>query len=168
MVSEMTLSKVPDIQLDKWSVGSFRPEAGHSDAAIDLNTRWRIWVLARQTHTASERIPFGELIIMSFGERYRGLEEKFKKQIDVDNDRWGVGSQFLANIAPDDPVDYVLIAMEPSFGGGSGETPHRDAHSSKNFSGPCRISSCTSASRSTCARVSDPTTLPTYPRGLCR
>ena len=72
---------------------------------------------------------------MSFGERYRGLEEKFKKQIDVDNDRWGVGSQFLANIAPDGPVDYVLIAMEPSFGGGSGETPHGDAHSSKNFSG---------------------------------
>ena len=72
---------------------------------------------------------------MSFGERYGSLEEKFRKQIDEDNDRSGVGSCFLPNIAPDGPVDYVLIAMEPSFGGGSGEQPPGDEHSPKNFSG---------------------------------
>ena len=58
---------------------------------------------------------------MSCTEQYESLEAKFKKQINEDNDRWGVGSCFLPNIAPDGPVDYVLIAMEPSFGGGSGE-----------------------------------------------
>ena len=32
-------------------------------------------------------------------------------------------------------MNYVLIAMEPSFGGGSGEQPPGDEHSPKNFSG---------------------------------
>ena len=72
---------------------------------------------------------------MSCTEQYESLEAKFKKQINEDNDRWGVGSCFLPNIAPDGPVDYVLIAMEPSFGGGSGEQQRGDEHSPKNFSG---------------------------------
>ena len=72
---------------------------------------------------------------MSCTEQYESLEAKFKKQINEDNDRWDVGSCFLPNIAPDGPVDYVLIAMEPSFGGGSGEQQRGDEHSPKNFSG---------------------------------
>ena len=80
-----------------------------------------------------------------------------------------VGSCFLPNIAPDGPVDYVLIAMEPSFGGGSGEQPPGDEHSPKNFSGSLQdfiLHFC--IKEYLCARASDPTTSPTYPRGLCR
>ena len=33
---------------------------------------------------------------MSCTEQYESLEAKFKKQINEDNDRWGVGSCFLS------------------------------------------------------------------------
>ena len=62
-------------------------------------------------------------------------ENKFKQQVDQDNECLGIGSRFLVDLASDGPVDNVLIAMEPSFGGGSGEPPPGDAHSSRDFSG---------------------------------
>ena len=52
---------------------------------------------------------------MSFSKQYAALEGKFKEQVEKDNEDFGIKSCFLANIAPKVPVDYVLIAMEPSL-----------------------------------------------------
>ena len=71
---------------------------------------------------------------MSFIEQYTKLETEFKEQVDRDNEDLGIESHFLANIAPKAPVDYILVAMEPSLGGGSGEQSS-DTHAGKNFSG---------------------------------
>ena len=51
---------------------------------------------------------------MSFSEQYAALEGKFKEQVEKDNEDLGIESCFLANVAPKTPVDYVLVAMEPS------------------------------------------------------
>ena len=51
---------------------------------------------------------------MSFSEQYAALEVKFKDQVEKDNKDFGIESCFLANVAPKTPVDYVLVAMEPS------------------------------------------------------
>ena len=51
---------------------------------------------------------------MSFSEQYAALEGKFKEQVEKDNEDLGIESCFLANVAPKAPVDYVLVAMEPS------------------------------------------------------
>ena len=51
---------------------------------------------------------------MSFSEQYAALECKFKEQVKKDNEDFGIESYFLANVAPKAPVDYVLVAMEPS------------------------------------------------------
>ena len=51
---------------------------------------------------------------MSFSEQYAALEGKFKEQVEKDNKDFGIDSCFLANVAPKAPVDYVLVAMEPS------------------------------------------------------
>ena len=54
---------------------------------------------------------------MSFNEQYAALECKFKEQVEKDNNdfkHFGIESCFLANVAPKAPVDYVLVAMEPS------------------------------------------------------
>ena len=52
---------------------------------------------------------------MSFSEQYAALECKFKEQVKMDNEDFGIESCFLANVAPKAPVDYVLVAMEPSL-----------------------------------------------------
>ena len=52
---------------------------------------------------------------MSFSEQYAALECKFKEQVKKDNEDFGIESYFLANVAPKAPVDYVLVAMEPSL-----------------------------------------------------
>ena len=52
---------------------------------------------------------------MSFSEQYAALECKFKEQVEKDNEDFGIENCFLANVAPQGPVDYVLIAMEPSL-----------------------------------------------------
>ena len=72
---------------------------------------------------------------MSFIEQYAELETGFKEQVDRDNKDLGIESHFLANIAPKDPVDYILVAMEPSFGGGPGIPTPGKALNSRNFAG---------------------------------
>ena len=55
---------------------------------------------------------------MSFSKQYAALEVKFKDQVEKDNndfEGFGIKSCFLANVAPKAPVDYVLVAMEPSL-----------------------------------------------------
>ena len=75
---------------------------------------------------------------MLFSEQYAALEVKFKEQVEKDNEDFkphGFESNFLANIAPKCPVDYILVAMEPSFGGGPGIPTPGKALNSRNFAG---------------------------------
>lgn len=62
---------------------------------------------------------------MTFREQYLALEDKFRQQVEKDNkeltvkkDRkeYRLESKFVYNIEPDGPVDFILIAKEPSTG----------------------------------------------------
>ena len=52
---------------------------------------------------------------MEFNEKYEALEQKFREQVEKDNAA-GAKSIYLPNHRPQDRVDFVLIAMEPSLG----------------------------------------------------
>ena len=71
----------------------------------------------------------------SFQEEYQALECEFRARVDQDNAYHGAQSVYLPNLAPQGPVDFVLVAMEPSTGGGAGELKKGKAFSPKNFSG---------------------------------
>ena len=71
----------------------------------------------------------------SFQEEYQALEGDFRARVDKDNAYHGAQSVYLPNLAPQRPVDFVLVAMEPSTGGGAGELKKGKAFSPKNFSG---------------------------------
>ena len=43
------------------------------------------------------------------------LEDKFRQQVEKDRE-YGIKSSFVRNIEPQGPVDFVLVAMEPSTG----------------------------------------------------
>ena len=47
---------------------------------------------------------------MTFREQYLALEEEFRQQVEKEE------SSFVHNIEPRGPVDFVLVAMEPSLG----------------------------------------------------
>lgn len=47
---------------------------------------------------------------------YSELERFFQQQVDKDNAEHGCDSIYLPNISSSEPVDFVLIAMEPSLG----------------------------------------------------
>ena len=55
---------------------------------------------------------------MTFKDKYKDLEDKFKAQIYEDNETFlkdsAEKSYYLPNIKPEGPVDFVLVAMEPS------------------------------------------------------
>ena len=53
---------------------------------------------------------------MTFREIYAKLECDFRDQVKRDNKELGIDSSYVPNFAPRGPVDYVLIAMEPSTG----------------------------------------------------
>ncbi len=53
---------------------------------------------------------------MTFSEAYAALERKFQEQVEADNSELGIESSYAHNFIPPGPVDYVLIAMEPSTG----------------------------------------------------
>lgn len=52
----------------------------------------------------------------SFQIEYAELERCFQQQVDEDNSKHGYESIYLPNIPPSKPVDFVLLAMEPSLG----------------------------------------------------
>ena len=54
---------------------------------------------------------------MSFLQRYEDLERKFCKRVQKDFDDCRLESGMLRNIPPDAPVDFILIAQEPSWSG---------------------------------------------------
>ncbi len=53
---------------------------------------------------------------MTFRETYTKLECDFRDQVERDNKELGIASSYVPNFLPPGPVDYVLIAMEPSTG----------------------------------------------------
>lgn len=57
---------------------------------------------------------------MTFLEKYEKLERAFECQVAKDYAELGIKSVFLPNIRPEGPVDFVLVAQEPS--GGKGDT----------------------------------------------
>ena len=73
---------------------------------------------------------------MTFGKEYAVLECDFKRQVEKDNKELGIESLFLPNIRPVGPVDFVLIAQEPSLGGGGLEKAgEKIEQGDRNFSG---------------------------------
>ena len=53
---------------------------------------------------------------MTFREKYEELEREFQGQVERDTEKLGIRSSYVHNFIPPGPVDYVLIAMEPSTG----------------------------------------------------
>ncbi len=53
---------------------------------------------------------------MRFEQKYEALERRFEEQVEKDNRNLNIESGFVHNFVPRGPVDYVLIAMEPSTG----------------------------------------------------
>jgi len=51
---------------------------------------------------------------VTFEQAYATLEEKFRRQVARDEERWCVESVYLPTVVPSGPVDFVLVAMEPS------------------------------------------------------
>ena len=75
---------------------------------------------------------------MDFSAEYANLERRFLKQVKKDNENGSPHAHYIANFTPKSPVDFVLIAMEPSFGGWKHEpTVCNSIHDpkSKNFCG---------------------------------
>ena len=71
---------------------------------------------------------------MIFSEKYAELELKFREQVERDNKDLGIRSSYVHNFIPQRPVDYVLIAMEPSTGV-PGQTDHQSpSQIARNFS----------------------------------
>ena len=54
-------------------------------------------------------------LVVTFDQAYRELEEEFRGRVADDCRQWK--SVYLPNVAPQSPVDYVLVAMEPSLKG---------------------------------------------------
>ena len=70
---------------------------------------------------------------MTFSEKYSVLECKFQEQVARDNKDLGIRSSYAHNFVPGGPVDYVLIAMEPSTGGPR-KDPVDSCQIARNFS----------------------------------
>ncbi len=69
---------------------------------------------------------------MAFRDDYWALERKFIGQVEKDR-RCGAESSFVHNIEPSGPVDFVLIAMEPSTGVPGAADPPSTGASKKNI-----------------------------------
>ena len=59
---------------------------------------------------------------MNFQEAYSELKEEFRARVDADHQQWKFESVHLPNTAPNGPVDYILVAMEPSLKGWAKDT----------------------------------------------
>ena len=101
---------------------------------------------------------------MTFDEKYNALEDEFCAQVKADRDEHGVDSEYISNTRPDGPVDFVLIAMEPSIGR---RPNYLDSCTPPlGFAWSTQILYYITASETTFARVGRPTTLRTCPREL--
>ena len=99
---------------------------------------------------------------MTFEEAYRELEEEFQRRVDADYKEWEFESVYLPNSAPESPVDYVLVAMEPSLRGWARDIPDaREKTCKKHARGSATFAECgnsTTPSANTYAGKERPTT----------
>ena len=73
---------------------------------------------------------------MTFKDDYAALERDFERQVEKDNKELCIKSLFLPNIRPEGPVDFVLIAQEPSLGGAALKKAGENIkQGDRNFSG---------------------------------
>lgn len=70
---------------------------------------------------------------MTFGEKYEELEDDFQSQVKCDNKELRIDSSYVHNFIPSGPVDFVLVAMEPSTGV-PGKQWNCCKHIARNFS----------------------------------
>ena len=70
---------------------------------------------------------------MAFSEKYAALECEFKEQVGRDNEELDIQSEYVHNFIPTGPVDYVLIAMEPSTGVPGGKDRKDSGQITRNF-----------------------------------
>ena len=70
---------------------------------------------------------------MTFSKKYEKLENKFRKQVELDNKDLCIESSYVHNFMPSGPVDFVLVAMEPSTGV-PGKQWNCCKHIARNFS----------------------------------
>ena len=68
-----------------------------------------------------------------FSDEYKGLEDRFRGQVECDRRKYEPEVKYLPNFPPSGPVDYILVAMEPSTGG-SGRHEGPDPEPPLNFS----------------------------------
>jgi hypothetical protein len=76
---------------------------------------------------------------MNFEDAYKQLEKEFKKRVAEDCKQWKFKSVFLPNEAPKAPVDYVLVAMEPSLKGWAKDIPDARKKICKGFRNFCGV-----------------------------
>ena len=76
---------------------------------------------------------------MTFEDAYGQLEKEFEKRVEEDNGRWKFASIFLPNVAPKAPVDYVLVAMEPSLKGWAKDILDAQQKIGKGFRNFCGV-----------------------------
>ena len=76
---------------------------------------------------------------MNFDDAYRQLEDEFRKQVDEDRKRCKYEGIYLPNVAPEAPVDYVLIGMEPSLKGWAKDIPDAQEKTCKGFRNFCSV-----------------------------
>ena len=74
-----------------------------------------------------------ERLKMAFEQQYARLEDKFKRQVDWDNHELKIDSSYVHNFVPPRPVDFVLVAMEPSTGVPGKDRPN-PCQIARNFS----------------------------------
>ncbi len=70
---------------------------------------------------------------MTFTQQYEELERRFREQVASDNRKLSLDSEYVPNFIPREPVDYVLIAMEPSTGV-PGKVSEERSQVERNFS----------------------------------
>ena len=101
-----------------------------------------------------------------FPEKYARLEQGFQDQVECDRRKYEPGGGYLPNFTPSGPVDYILVAMEPStgvHGGHEGQAPSLPRISP----GLWRTSYSTTAPGNTSAAAGRPITLRISPRAAC-
>ena len=101
-----------------------------------------------------------------FPEKYARLEQGFQDQVECDRRKYEPGGGYLPNFTPSGPVDYILVAMEPStgvHGGHEGQAPE----SSLNFSWSVEDFILHYCAREYLCRRGETITLRISPRAAC-
>ncbi len=76
---------------------------------------------------------------MTFEQAYLELEQEFRRRVADDCRQWKFESVYLPNVAPQIPVDYVLVAMEPSLKGWANDLEDARKRINRGFKNFCGV-----------------------------